>query len=352
MDTQLRTVSRSARLGPTVDVLGAIGVAVVLFVGGLLVQDNDMTTEVLLAYLFAAAKISANVNSIGGIKSNYEDMMGAADRIFSDVLDVQPEITDAPNAHALPPVSGRIAFEGVCFAYSPETSVLSDIDLVIEPGQVVAFVGETGAGKSTLADLVPRFYDPTAGRITVDGHDLRDVTMASLRGQIGIVPQESVLFSGTLRENLTYGRPGATDEEVRNAARATNIAEFIESLPDGYETRVGERGSTLSGGQRQRVAIARALLADPRILILDEATSALDAKTEASVKAALDVLLKGRTTLIIAHRLSTIQNADKIVVLSHGRVAETGTHDELLARDGIYARLYETQAKQKESEPG
>ena len=348
LQAQLRSVTRSARLGPTVDTIGAVGVAVVLFIGGTLVVNGQMTTGSLLAYLLIAAKISTNVNAIGGIKSTYEDMMGAADRIFSDVLDVQPEITDAPNAHVLPPVSGRIAFENVSFAYSPDTPVLSEINLIIEPGQVVAFVGETGAGKSTLADLVPRFYDPTGGRITVDGHDLRAVTMASLRGKIGIVPQESVLFSGTLRENLTYGRPNATDEEVRNAARVTNIADFIESLPDGYETRVGERGSTLSGGQRQRVAIARALLADPRILIMDEATSALDAKTEASVKAALDRLLTGRTTLIIAHRLSTIQNADKIVVLSQGRIAETGTHTDLLARDGIYARLYATQAKQKE----
>ncbi|MBC7807986.1 MAG: ABC transporter ATP-binding protein, partial [Akkermansiaceae bacterium] len=345
---QLRSTSRSARLGPVVDVLGAIGVAGVLYIGGMLVHDEVMTVGSLSAYLFFAAKISANVNAIGGIKSNYEDMMGAADRIFADVLDVQPEINDVRDAKVLPTVSGRIAFENVSFAYSPETPVLTDISLIIEPGQVVAFVGETGAGKSTLADLVPRFYDPTAGRITVDGHDIRCVAMASLRRQIGIVPQESVLFSGTLRDNLIYGRPEATDDEVRSAARVTNIADFIEALPDGYETRVGERGSTLSGGQRQRVAIARALLADPRILILDEATSALDTKTEASVKAALDTLLKGRTTLIIAHRLSTIQNADKIVVLSQGRIAETGTHSDLLNRDGIYARLYATQAKQKE----
>ncbi|MBC8135464.1 MAG: ABC transporter ATP-binding protein [Fibrella sp.] len=351
LQAQLRSTSRSARLGPIVDVLGAIGVAGVLYIGGMLVHDGVMTVGSLSAYLFFAAKISANVNSIGGIKSTYEDMMGAADRIFTDVLDVQPEITDAPGAKELPSIRGRIAFENVSFAYSAETPVLTDIDLVIEPGQVVAFVGETGAGKSTLADLVPRFYDPTAGRITIDGHDIRDVTMASLRRQIGIVPQESVLFSGTLRENLIYGRPNATDGEVRDAARVTNIADFIEALPDGYETRVGERGSTLSGGQRQRVAIARALLADPRILILDEATSALDAKTEALVKAALDTLLKGRTTLIIAHRLFTIQNADKIVVLSQGRIVETGTHHDLLNRDGIYARLYATQAKQKESDP-
>ena len=348
MDAQLRAVARSARLGPTVDVLGAIGVAVVLFVGGKLVLDRAMDTAALVTYLVAASKISSSVNTIGGIKSTYEDMMGAADRIFADVLDVAPEIMDAPNAVVLPPIAGRIAFENVSFAYSPESPVLTDITLTIEPGQVVAFVGETGAGKSTLADLVPRFYDPVAGRITVDGHDLRSVTMASLRRQIGIVPQENVLFSGSLRDNLVYGRPDATDDAIRAAARATNIADFIESLPGGYETRVGERGSTLSGGQRQRVAIARALLADPRILILDEATSALDAGTESLIQAALETLRRGRTTLVIAHRLSTIQNADKIVVLSQGRVAETGTHTELLHHDGIYARLYATQAKQKQ----
>ncbi len=350
MDAQLRSVSRSARVGPIVDVLGAIGVAVVLYVGGTLVLNFQMTTAALITYLVAASKISSSVNAIGGIKSTYEDMMGAADRIFADVLDVAPEIVDAPNAVELPATTGRIAFENVSFAYSPDSPVLSGISLTIEPGQVVAFVGETGAGKSTLADLVPRFYDPTSGRITIDGHDLRGVTMASLREQIGIVPQESVLFSGTLRENLVYGRPNATDSEVREAARVTSIADFIESLPDGYDTRVGERGSTLSGGQRQRVAIARALLADPRILILDEATSALDAQTEALVQAALDTLLTGRTTLIIAHRLSTIQHADKIVVLSQGKIAETGDHAELLLQDGIYARLYATQAKQKQAQ--
>lgn len=348
MEAQLRAVSRAARVGPIVDVLGAVGVAVVLYVGGSLVIDYQMTTAALITYLIAASKISTSVNAIGGIKSTYEDMMGAADRIFADVLDVAPEIVNAPGAVELPSVTGRIAFENVSFAYSPDTPVLSHVSLTIEPGQVVAFVGETGAGKSTLADLVPRFYDPTEGRITIDGHDLRDVTLASLRGQIGIVPQESILFSGTLRDNLVYGRPDATNDEVRAAARVTNIAGFIESLPEGYDTRVGERGSTLSGGQRQRVAIARALLADPRVLILDEATSALDAKTESLVQAALDTLLRGRTTIIIAHRLSTIQNADIIVVLSQGRVAETGTHAELLAHDGIYARLYAAQAKQKQ----
>ena len=277
--------------------------------------------------------------------------MGAADRIFSDVLEVVPEVRDAPGAKTLPPVEGRIELRDVWFSYEPGKDVLSGVDLTVEPGQVVAFVGETGAGKSTLADLIPRFYDPTAGEVRVDGYDLRTVTLESLRGQIGIVPQDPQLFSGTIRDNIAYGRRDATLDEVRAAARAANIADFIEAQPDGYETWVGERGTTLSGGQRQRIAIARALLADPRILILDEATSALDAATEALVQEALEKLMRGRTTLIIAHRLSTIVNADKIVVLRPGgRIAEMGTHAELLARpNGLYAALYETQQRRADA---
>ena len=349
MAVQIKSVRRNARLGPVVDVIGAFGIALILWFGGNEILQGRQQVGDLIAFVLLASQMANTFSAMGSLLGSGEEMMGAADRLFREVLDVMPEIQDASDAAVLTEVKGHIRFENVDFAYEPGKPALHNINLEIEPGQVVALVGETGAGKSTLADLVPRFYDPTRGAVLIDGHDLRNVTVASLRHHIGIVPQETLLFSGTLRDNIAYGRPDATDEEIEAAARAANAESFIQSLPMRYATLIGERGATLSGGERQRIAIARALLANPRILILDEATSALDASTEALVQEALDTLMRGRTTLVIAHRLSTIINADRIVVLRRGgRIAESGTHAELLTRGGVYAALYESQQRAAE----
>lgn len=347
--SQLRAIKRSARLGPVVDLIGAIGISLVLFIGGQLVTNKQMTPGDLVSIIFLMSQLANNINAIGSLRTGIEEMMGASDRIFREVLEVEPDIADAPNAKSLPAIEGRIEFRDVSFAYKPEIPVLQHVNLTIEPGQVVAFVGETGAGKTTLADLVPRFYDPTEGAVLVDGHDLRTITLHSLRSQIAIVPQDKILFSGTIRDNIAYGRRDALEAEIKAAARAANIDEFIEGLPEGYETWVGERGATLSGGQQQRLAIARALVADPQILIFDEATSQLDVRTEALVQEALSTFFRGKTILFIAHRLSTVVNADRIVVLRRGGIiAEMGTHAELMALGGIYAALYETQRRSAE----
>ena len=349
IESQLVAARRSARLGPVVDFIGATGIAFVLYVGGSEVLSGRMTSGSLIAYLLFVSTLANSANSVGSLKSSWEEMMGAADRIFADVLDVVPEIRNTSDAAVLPPVQGRVEFRDVSFSYERGVPALTNVSLVIEPGKVVALVGPTGAGKSTLADMVPRFYDPLSGAVLVDGQDIRSVTIESLRSQIGIVPQDTILFSGTLRDNIAYGKRDATDDEILAASRASNADSFIQSFPLKYDTVIGERGAMLSGGEKQRIAIARALLANPRILILDEATSALDAATEALVQEALDTLMRGRTTLIIAHRLSTIVNADTIVVLRKGgQIAEQGSHWELIAKGGLYAALYETQQRTAE----
>jgi ABC-type multidrug transport system fused ATPase/permease subunit len=271
-----------------------------------------------------------------------QNSLAAMERIF-ELFDVAPEIVDRPGAIDLPEVVGRIEFRGVGFGYDPEGPVLQDLDLTIEPETTVALVGPSGAGKSTLASLIPRFFDIQTGAILLDGKDIRDLKLKSLRDHIGLIPQDVILFSGTIGENILYGCPTATEEEVRAAARAANADGFIQAFPEGYDTEVGERGVGLSGGQKQRIAIARAFLKNPGILILDEATSALDSESENLIAEALSNLMQGRTTLIIAHRLSTVMGADRIVVMSEGRIRETGTHGELLQRGGVYTHLCEEQ---------
>jgi len=322
---------------------GFAAVAVVLWFGGHEVLAHRLTPGGLISFLFYLMLLIGPLQSLASLYNEFQQALGGAARIF-ELLDTRPAIVDAPGAYALPAVRGHLEIRGLSFAYGADgrmgAVVLDEINVTAAPGQVVALVGPSGAGKTTLVSLLPRFYDLTAGRITIDGHDITGVTQESLRAVMAIVPQEPTLFGGTVRENIAYGRAGATGDEVERAARAANAHAFIAALPDGYDAIVGERGVKLSGGQRQRIAIARAILKDPRLLILDEATSALDNHSEALVQEALERLMAGRTTIVIAHRLTTVERADKIVVLDRGRVVEEGTHADLLARGGLYQRLY------------
>jgi subfamily B ATP-binding cassette protein MsbA len=323
-----------------------VGIVIVLRQGGLLVLEGQLTPGELVQFLLYTITIAAAVGALASFFSSYQEAVGAAQRVF-EILETQPTIRDPASAVELPsPLQGQITFDALSFRYSRDPAAawtLEDVDLTCAPGEVVALVGPSGAGKTTLASLLPRFWDPDRGRVLLDGTDIRSFRLADLRSAIAIVPQDPALFSGSIRENIAYARPGASLADVESAARAAHAHEFIERLPEAYETVVGERGIKLSGGQRQRVAIARAILKDPVILILDEATSSLDTESEQLIEDAMAKLLVGRTTLIIAHRLSTVRRADRLVVLDRGRIVEQGTHGELLDLGGLYARLYQRQ---------
>src|SRR2546428_561232 len=338
-DSNQETVVLNGLYFPFVDLLSSIALAVVLGYGGHLYFQGDVTIGTLFAFMLYVQNFFDPIQQLSQLYNTFLSATAALDKIM-DVMDEEPEVLDRPGAQPLPEVDGRVTFDRDGFGYGTGPEVLHELALDVPAGTTVALVGHTGAGKSTIAKLLARFYDPRDGRITIDGHDLRDVTQASLRHQLGIVPQEGFLFAGTVTENIAFGRPEASPEEIVRAAQAVGAHDFIMRLEDGYETQLGERGSRLSLGQRQLVAFARALLADPRILILDEATSSVDIGTEQKIEQALRVLLAGRTAFIIAHRLSTIRDADLIVVLEHGQIVEQGSHDELLHRRGLYTSLY------------
>ncbi|MCC5464182.1 lipid A export permease/ATP-binding protein MsbA [Pelosinus baikalensis] len=343
---QMKNSQIMATLTPVIEFLAAIGVTLIIWYGGKEVIANNLTAGSLIAFLMYAINLSNPLKRLSRVYGNIQKALSAADRVF-EVLDTKPEIEDMPGAIALPTIEGYVALNNVTFEYKKGEPALQQLNLKINPGQVVAIVGPSGAGKTTIANLIPRFYDTTDGNITIDGIDIKTVTLQSLREQIGIVPQETILFNGSVYDNILYGKLDADYDEVVNAAKAANAHKFIIDMPDGYDTQIGERGSKLSGGQRQRISIARAILKNPRVLILDEATSALDTESEKLVQEAVDKLMIGRTSFVIAHRLSTVQRADLIVVMEKGKIAEQGTHAELLAADGLYSKLYQVQFEKR-----
>ena len=344
----MKNAQLMATLTPVVELVAAIGVTMIIWYGGNNVINGTITAGSLVAFLTYAVNISNPIKRLTRVIGNIQKALAAAQRVFM-IIDMPEEIAESRDAKQLPEVSGKVEFQNVSFAYNDKGNVITDLSFSVKPGEVIAIVGPSGAGKSTIANLLPRFYDVNKGDIKIDGHSVREVTLDSLREQVGIVPQETMLFNGSVYNNILYGRLDATKEEIEAAAKAANAHDFIMQLTDGYETKLGDRGVNLSGGQRQRIAIARAILKNPQILILDEATSALDTESERVVQEALDRLMVGRTSFVIAHRLSTVKNADKILVLEKGNLVESGTHDELLALDGLYAHLYKIQYRNKEA---
>ncbi|QJW47599.1 lipid A export permease/ATP-binding protein MsbA [bacterium BFN5] len=344
---QMKNAQLMATLTPVIEFLAAIGVTVIIWYGGWEVINGNLTAGALIAFLVYAVNLSNPIKRLSRVYANIQRALAAAERVFV-VLDTEPEIQNIPGAAELPSIHGEVEFDDITFEYKPGEPVLSHVSLTAKSGQMVAIVGPSGAGKTTIANLIPRFYEPTQGHIRIDGIDIKTVTLDSLRKQIGIVPQETVLFNGTVYENILYGDLDATHDEVIAAAQAANAHKFIMAMPDGYETQIGERGSKLSGGQRQRIAIARAILKNPRVLILDEATSALDTESEKLVQEALDKLMISRTSFVIAHRLSTVIRADLILVMERGKIVERGTHAELLAMGGLYSKLHEVQFSKQE----
>lgn len=349
LKANLKNAKYMATLTPTIEFVAALGVTLILWYGGNNVIAGETTAGSLVAFLAYAVNISNPIKRITRVSGNIQKALAAAQRVF-DVLDLREEVRDLPDAKALPAVTGNVSFEHVTFSYNTGDEILHDLSFTAKPGQAIGLVGPSGAGKSTVASLLPRFYDCDAGTIRIDGTDIRHVTLDSLRNQVGIVPQETILFNGSVYDNILYGRLDATKEEIEAAAKAANAHDFIMELPEGYNTMLGDRGVNISGGQRQRIAIARAILKDPRILILDEATSALDTESERVVQEALNRLMVGRTSIIIAHRLSTIKNADRILVLDKGKLVEDGTHEELMAKNGLYAHLYQIQYRTNKEE--
>ena len=349
LKANLKNAKYMATLTPTIEFVAALGVTMILWFGGNNVIEGETTAGSLVAFLAYAVNISNPIKRITRTTGNIQRDLAAAQRVF-DVLDRPEEVKDLPDARELPAVTGNVRFEHVTFSYNEGDEILHDLSFEAKPGQAIGLVGPSGAGKSTVASLLPRFYDCDSGTICIDGQDIKHVTLDSLRNQVGIVPQETILFNGSVYDNILYGRLDATKEEIEAAAKAANAHDFIMELPEGYNTMLGDRGVNISGGQRQRIAIARAILKDPRILVLDEATSALDTESERVVQEALNRLMVGRTSIIIAHRLSTIKNADRILVLDKGKLAEDGTHEELMDKNGLYAHLYQIQYRSDKEE--